>query len=681
MDPSLPRSRVECLGADRCRCGYCRGQFTSANFGAWAHSLDVRDYQALLDAGWRRSGSYIYRPDLVATCCPSYVIRLDASRFKPSSTQKRVLKRLRRFASSENALSPSSSSVSASSSMRVADPPRPSGTVPVEKQASASAGALLEYRQSVSSAISGAIDAIFQSPQDAALFPPKTLVDPLRSTIKVYPPRAAGKSKKGKAAHVSDGQSQAQSSSNSFAPQFTSNVALLLASAERKARHTVKGTQADIQSRARARRRGEEMDEEAKLAKLAQVQRQMELATILARYLRRFTHELGKVVVTEPGFLNFRMEQDSANDDLMHEGISAEKCMEIDRVNPTNLSERLHSDMKGVRRIRVSLAEKAIPLSRIGSDASSDKTVSPLEVPSHIAPDSSQVSEGSSERREARTSRGNVILQELFEGKAFTMELVPAEYRAEAYEIFRKYQMTVHRERPHQCTADVYKRFLVESPLIESCSSADPEQRYGSFHMQYRMSGRLFAVGVVDVLPRCLSSVYLFYDPEFAKLSPGTLSAVKEIEWVKRASVLFPSLQFYYMGYYIHSCSKMRYKAAFYPSEILCEETKNWVPASDAQRVLDASSDRRLRLAPQSLPLTQEAEDFRIDEQEMEVLTGDTKLQISFEGEGVRILPYRMLDGLLHSRYPEQMEALRRKIRMFVGLVGKKTSKFYLHVL
>lgn len=31
-----------------------------------------------------------------------------------------------------------------------------------------------------------------------------------------------------------------------------------------------------------------------------------------------------------------------------------------------------------------------------------------------------------------------------------------------------------------------------------------------------------------------------------------------------------PSLRYYYMGYYIHTCPKMRYKADYTPSELLC---------------------------------------------------------------------------------------------------------------
>ncbi len=40
-------------------------------------------------------------------------------------------------------------------------------------------------------------------------------------------------------------------------------------------------------------------------------------------------------------------------------------------------------------------------------------------------------------------------------------------------------------------------------------------------------AGKLIAVGVVDVLPRCLSSVYLFWDTELAPLALGRFSALQ----------------------------------------------------------------------------------------------------------------------------------------------------------
>ena len=62
----------------------------------------------------------------------------------------------------------------------------------------------------------------------------------------------------------------------------------------------------------------------------------------------------------------------------------------------------------------------------------------------------------------------------------------------------------------------------------------------------------LVAVGVVDILPSCLSSKYFFWDPDLAHLSLGRLSALKEIQWIAAAHTVCPSFRYYYMGYYIH---------------------------------------------------------------------------------------------------------------------------------
>ena len=48
---------------------------------------------ALLERGWLRSGSFIYKPCNHKTCCPNLAIRLDVHQFEPSSSQLRVLRR------------------------------------------------------------------------------------------------------------------------------------------------------------------------------------------------------------------------------------------------------------------------------------------------------------------------------------------------------------------------------------------------------------------------------------------------------------------------------------------------------------------------------------------------------------------------------------------------------------
>jgi arginine-tRNA-protein transferase len=63
-----------------------------------------------------------------------------------------------------------------------------------------------------------------------------------------------------------------------------------------------------------------------------------------------------------------------------------------------------------------------------------------------------------------------------------------------------------------------------------------------------RLDGRLICVGVLDVLPRCVSSVYLFYDPDYAHLSLGNYSALREILYTRGLAATIPGLKYYYMG-------------------------------------------------------------------------------------------------------------------------------------
>ena len=103
-------------------------------------------------------------------------------------------------------------------------------------------------------------------------------------------------------------------------------------------------------------------------------------------------------------------------------------------------------------------------------------------------------------------------------------------------------------------------------------------------------------VGVVDILPSCLSSVYCFYDPEYRQLSLGKVTALWEIKWVQEALKYRPDLKYYYLGFYIHTCPKMRYKGSYEPSELLCPVTMRWVPLSVCRPILDRC--RYARLAP-----------------------------------------------------------------------------------
>ena len=53
--------------------------------------------QDLIDRGWRRSGQYCYKPTMARTCCPLYTIKCEAGKFKPSKSQKKVMRKFVNF--------------------------------------------------------------------------------------------------------------------------------------------------------------------------------------------------------------------------------------------------------------------------------------------------------------------------------------------------------------------------------------------------------------------------------------------------------------------------------------------------------------------------------------------------------------------------------------------------------
>jgi arginine-tRNA-protein transferase len=168
------------------------------------------------------------------------------------------------------------------------------------------------------------------------------------------------------------------------------------------------------------------------------------------------------------------------------------------------------------------------------------------------------------------------------------INLSPSKYIEEEYKLYCKYQIAIHKDKPEELTPRQYENFLVNSPLIFIPPNEDsPYCGYGSFHQTYRIDGKLIAVGVVDILPNCLSSVYFFYDPDYHSLSLGIFSALKEIEWVTNIRQKIPPLKYYYLGFYVHNCPKMRYKGQYEPSDLLCSETYEWVPLSECIPKLD----------------------------------------------------------------------------------------------
>ncbi|KAM6330274.1 arginyl-tRNA--protein transferase 1 isoform 2-T2 [Podargus strigoides] len=159
----------------------------------------------------------------------------------------------------------------------------------------------------------------------------------------------------------------------------------------------------------------------------------------------------------------------------------------------------------------------------------------------------------------------------------------------ESYQVYKRYQMVIHKDPPDKPTINQFTRFLCDSPLEAENAPNGPDCGYGSFHQQYWLDGKIIAVGVIDILPCCVSSVYLYYDPDYSFLSLGVYSALREVAFTRQLHEKAPDLCFYYMGFYIHSCPKMRYKGQYRPSDLLCPETYIWTPIEQCLPLLERS--------------------------------------------------------------------------------------------
>ncbi|WP_175517733.1 arginyltransferase [Planctomicrobium piriforme] len=116
--------------------------------------------------------------------------------------------------------------------------------------------------------------------------------------------------------------------------------------------------------------------------------------------------------------------------------------------------------------------------------------------------------------------------------------------------------------------------------------------------LRYYDSDELVGIGLIDMLPSALSSIYFYHAPEWRPLGPGTFSLLCEIELARRLG-----LQHVYLGFWIAECPSMAYKNRFHPHEVLLsrptdEEQPQWLKAHAADPTLDEGGD----LAPRTNP-------------------------------------------------------------------------------
>jgi len=169
----------------------------------------------------------------------------------------------------------------------------------------------------------------------------------------------------------------------------------------------------------------------------------------------------------------------------------------------------------------------------------------------------------------------------------FTVDLESAEFSKEKFDLYKQYQINIHCDQAENITEETFNNFLCRSPLVTRAGPTVQGLRisYGSFHQCYRVDGRLVALGVIDLLPHAVSGVYFLYHPDFVNHSFGKLGAMREISLASEYG-----LQYYYFGYYIHNCVKMRYKGDYNPQQVLDPINYGWNMLDDVKPLMDENT-------------------------------------------------------------------------------------------
>lgn len=178
----------------------------------------------------------------------------------------------------------------------------------------------------------------------------------------------------------------------------------------------------------------------------------------------------------------------------------------------------------------------------------------------------------------------------------------------------------------------------------------------------------LIAVGVVDFVTFGWSSVYFFYDPDYSFLSLGSYSALREIAMVRNIVKKLPEFKNYFMGYYIHSCPKMRYKGKFKPSYLLCPEVKTWWPLKEVTTKLDES--KYCRLDPDSDKIDEDAHNI-----------SHLDIQVLYDSNGMTTFDFYLTlkqaggDGNEEPTSQDELDKTIEKVEEYAKLAGRKAIK------
>ncbi|SVB22732.1 uncharacterized protein METZ01_LOCUS175586 [marine metagenome] len=93
---------------------------------------------------------------------------------------------------------------------------------------------------------------------------------------------------------------------------------------------------------------------------------------------------------------------------------------------------------------------------------------------------------------------------------------------------------------------------------------------------EYYLDGKLLGVALADKTSQSISAIYTFYQVPDNKMSLGTFSVLKQMQYA-----LQNRIKYFYLGYYIAENSSLVYKARFRPNEVYLDG--EWRPFRNAE--------------------------------------------------------------------------------------------------
>ena len=126
----------------------------------------------------------------------------------------------------------------------------------------------------------------------------------------------------------------------------------------------------------------------------------------------------------------------------------------------------------------------------------------------------------------------------------------------EKWRLYRRYLEAEH-SGAMTGSAEEFARFLYASPVQTE-------------EIVYVLGDEIVGVSIADRGPSSLSSVYMYFDPDYRRRSLGTYSILWEIDYCRRTGI-----PWYYLGFYVQGAPTMAYKGRFRPCQVLHDQ-RTW---------------------------------------------------------------------------------------------------------